>query len=113
MDSPSGGGDRPRSGRGPSCARDTSGRSRGRGRGTYNAPVCANKATTSSRSNGGNVGHSYAPPHSSEAAGISGITPTQRQQILDALNISKTKDRLHDKDDISWIIDMGASHHVT
>jgi transposase InsO family protein len=113
MDSPSGGGDRPRGGRGPGRGRDTSGRSGGRGRGTYNAPVRTNKATTSSCSSGGNGGQSHAPPHSSEAAGISGITPTQWQQILDALNISKTKDRLHGKNNISWIIDTGASHHVT
>ncbi|CAI8601250.1 unnamed protein product [Vicia faba] len=97
-------GDRPRGGRGPGCGRDTSGRSRGRGRGTYNAPVHANKVTTSSCSSGGNGGQSHAPPHSSEAAGISGITPTQWQQILDALNISKTKDRLHgpDDEDVDW-----------
>lgn len=29
------------------------------------------------------------------------------------MNISKTKDRLHGKNDISWIIDTGASYHVT
>ncbi|RHN79679.1 putative gag-polypeptide of LTR copia-type [Medicago truncatula] len=102
-------GDRPRGGRGSgrggaTTGRDTTGRSGGRGRGTYNAPARANKATTSSRSIGGNSGQSHAPPHSSEAAGISGITPAQWQQILDALNISKTKDRLHgpDDEDVDW-----------
>lgn len=29
------------------------------------------------------------------------------------MNNSKTKDRLHGKNDISWIIDTGASNHVT
>ncbi|XP_050896338.1 uncharacterized protein LOC127103092 [Lathyrus oleraceus] len=106
-------GDHPRGGRGPGRGRDTSGRSGGRGRSIYNTPVRANKAITSSRSSGGNVGQSHAPPHSSEATGISGINPTQWQQILNALNNSKTKDRLHGKNDISWVIDTGASNHVT
>ncbi|XP_050902923.1 uncharacterized protein LOC127115410 [Lathyrus oleraceus] len=93
-------GGRPRGGRG----RDTSGHSGGCGRSIYNTPVRANKAKTSSRRSGGNVGQSHAPPHSSEAAGISCINPTQWKQILDALNNSKTKDRLHgsDNEDIDW-----------
>lgn len=68
-------GDRPRGGRGPGRGRDTSSRSGGRGRSIYNTLVRANKAITSSRSNGGNVGQSHAPLHSSEAAGILGINP--------------------------------------
>ncbi|KAI5429174.1 hypothetical protein KIW84_033963 [Lathyrus oleraceus] len=106
-------GDRPRGGRGPGRGRDTSGRSGGRGRSIYSTTVRANKATISSRSSGGNVGQSHAPPHSSEAAGISGINLAQWQHILDALNNSKTKDRLHGKNDISWNIDTRALNHVT
>ncbi|KAJ1394382.1 Gag-polypeptide of LTR copia-type [Sesbania bispinosa] len=79
-------GDRPRGGRGPGRNGPIrgAGRSEGRGRGTNNAPVHANKATTA-----------------------------QWQQLLDTLNVPKTKDHLHGKNAISWIIDTGASHHVT
>lgn len=110
-------GDRPRGGRGPGRGGTTTGRgvgrSGGRGRGTHNAPVRANKAAAGSSSSGAKGGQSHAPPNSSEATGISGITPAQWQQILDVLNIPNPKDRLHGKNDITWIIDTGASNHVT
>ncbi|XP_062100880.1 uncharacterized protein LOC133806808 [Humulus lupulus] len=100
MGSLSGGGGRPRDGRGPGCGGATagrgSGRSGGHGRGTHNAPVRANKAAVGTSCSGAKDGQSHAPPNSIETAGISGLTSAQWQQILDALNVSKTKDRLHD-----------------
>ncbi|XP_062092281.1 uncharacterized protein LOC133798102 [Humulus lupulus] len=101
-------GDRPRGGCGPGRGGATAGRgagcSGGRGRGTHNALVRANKAVAGTSSSGAKGGQYHAPPNSIEAAGISGLTPGQWQQILDALTVSKTKDRLHGLDDeeVDW-----------
>jgi len=108
-------GDRPRGGRGQGRHGPMKGASRsgGRGRGTNNTSVHAHKATAGTNSYGAKGGPSHALPNLGESTGISGITPAQWQQLLDALNIPKTKDRLHGMNKISWIIDTGASHHVT
>ncbi|KAJ1417299.1 hypothetical protein SESBI_16726 [Sesbania bispinosa] len=97
MGSPTGGGTVLGGGRGPgrNGTMRGAGRSGGRGRGTNNAPVHANKATTGTSSNGAKGGQSHALMNSGEPTGISGITPAQWQQLLDALNDPKTKDRLH------------------
>ncbi|KAJ1440404.1 hypothetical protein SESBI_01976 [Sesbania bispinosa] len=106
-------GDRPRGGRGPGRNETMRGVRCSRGRGINNAPVHANKATTGTSSNSAKGGQSHALPNSGEPTVISGITLAQWQQLLDTLNVPKTKDRLHGKNDIPWIIDTGASHHVT
>ena len=48
-----------------------------------------------------------------KTAGLSGITPVQWQQLLNLLNAPKPNDRLHGTNDSAWIIDTGASNHVT
>lgn len=102
-------GDRPRGGRGPGRGSlgKGGGRSAGRGRGTT-PPVRAHK--TGGRGNTG-VQTTQAHPDSSETAGLAGVSPSQWQQLLELLNLSRTKDRLQGK--YSWIIDTGASNHVT
>ncbi|KAJ1399630.1 Retrotransposon gag domain [Sesbania bispinosa] len=74
-------GDRPRGGHGPGRNGPIrgAGRSGGRGRGTNNAPVHANKATAGTSSNDAKGRQSHALPNSSESTGISGITPAQWQ----------------------------------
>ncbi|PNY09733.1 hypothetical protein L195_g006290 [Trifolium pratense] len=96
-------GDRPRGGRRSGRSRTTqgrgAGRSGGRGRSSHNTHVRANMASASTSNTASKGGQSHAPPKTSEAAGIIGITPTQWQQILDALNSLNTNDRLHGKND--------------
>jgi len=99
-------------GRGGSTQGRGGGRSGGGSRSSHNPHVHANKAATSTNTTAPKGWQSHAPPKTSEAAGISGITPTQWQQILDALNNLNTNDRLHGKNDNAWIIDTGASNHV-
>ncbi|CAM8974826.1 unnamed protein product [Rhodiola kirilowii] len=101
-------GDRPRGVRGPGrggrgggrngAASGRSGRSGGN---SENQSVRANKTTTMSS---GQSNISQALPNTSEAAGLSGITPTQWQSILDLLNLQKPKDRLSgpSNEEVDW-----------
>ncbi|WCJ23129.1 Retrovirus-related Pol polyprotein from transposon RE2 [Euphorbia peplus] len=108
-------GDRPR-GRGMGRGGGTNGRNGGRGgrgRGGNGQKVRANKAVVGGSGNSGN-GTSGNVGGDPEAAGFSGITPGQWTQLLDLLNQAKTTERLQGKKaNFEWIIDTGATHHVT
>lgn len=45
--------------------------------------------------------------------GVSGITDEQWQLIQRVLNGGKPSECLSGKDDVSWILDTGATHHMT
>ncbi|XP_074297286.1 uncharacterized protein LOC141627989 [Silene latifolia] len=103
-------GDRPRgprnSGRGGSSknGRGSSARapSAGRGKGTttrINSTYTDNTPAVASAS------------LSSDPSSVTGLTTAQWQQLLDLLNIAKSKDHIHGKN--AWIIDTGATNHVT
>ncbi|KAL5832052.1 hypothetical protein ACOSQ4_017406 [Xanthoceras sorbifolium] len=63
---------------------------------------------------GSKVGNSQGLAGATEAAGLAGVSATQLQQLFDFLNLAKTKDRLYGKNsNFSWIIDTGASNHMT
>ncbi|KAL5703009.1 hypothetical protein ACHQM5_028155 [Ranunculus cassubicifolius] len=109
-------GDSPRGGRGPGRGGGVVERGSGRGRGYTNrnkGSARANKtivtATGSSQQQ-----QSAQLGDGPLAAGLAGMTTTQWQQLLDLLNQSKSLDYLNGKnDDLAWIIDTGATHHVT
>ncbi|XP_074314831.1 uncharacterized protein LOC141651000 [Silene latifolia] len=103
-------GDRPRgprnSGRGGSSknGRGSSARAPGvgRGKGTttrINSTYTDNTPAVASASS------------SSDPSAVAGLTTAQWQQLLDLLNIPKSKDHIHGKN--AWIIDTGATNHVT
>ncbi|KAM7473208.1 hypothetical protein LguiB_020451 [Lonicera macranthoides] len=97
-------GDRPRGGKGPGRGggrtgrggvRTGSGHGRGSGRGSGAPPVRANKTSGPGTSSGQQAGNSQGLAGATEAAGLAGVSATQLQQLLDFLNLAKTKDRLY------------------
>ncbi|KAJ9548782.1 LOW QUALITY PROTEIN: hypothetical protein OSB04_021325 [Centaurea solstitialis] len=85
----------------------------GRGRGTGKGRGAAVHATTT----GNNMGASSSGATSDPAAVLpGGISPAQWKQLLDMLGSASAKssdDRLGEYSNLSWIIDTGASNHVT
>ncbi|XP_021721334.1 uncharacterized protein LOC110688883 [Chenopodium quinoa] len=100
-------GDRPRGGRGSTTASRGGGRAGGRGRGSNSAPVRANKTNGQAPTHSSNNSAS----NSTDGAALAGISSAQIQQLLD--HLSSLKPKLHGKQDLGWIIDTGASNHVT
>ncbi|KAK9707259.1 hypothetical protein RND81_07G184500 [Saponaria officinalis] len=99
-------GDRPKLGRGSSRDDSKAGRGDGHGKGGItNTSVRAHKV-----GNGASSSTSFIQteelglPSSTNMTGLAGITPSQWQQILDLMNIPKSKDRLHgpEDEDIDW-----------
>ena len=102
--------DRPRGRRGGATTRGgRAGRGRGGGRGVpqarANKTVAAGGSSNDKPSGGGSL------PRDPASAGLAGITTDQWQNLLDLLNLPKPKDRL--TGECLWIIDTGATHHVT
>ncbi|XP_021769501.1 uncharacterized protein LOC110733723 [Chenopodium quinoa] len=102
-------GDRPLGGRGRGRGDSASGRGGGRagGRGAAGQQVRANKTVGQSSSNSTQGGGATA----NDGAALAGVSSTQIQQLIDHLNSMKPK--LQGKDELGWIVDTGASNHVT
>ncbi|XP_026384313.1 uncharacterized protein LOC113279882 [Papaver somniferum] len=109
-------GDRPRGGRGSGRGGRTNGRGRGgtnftsgrggRGQGAGNQVRAHNLNISDARQSGG--------ASSSEASGLTGVTATQLQQVLEFLNSKKSTPQLQGKKNKTvWIVDTGATNHVT
>ncbi|KAK9690010.1 hypothetical protein RND81_09G098600 [Saponaria officinalis] len=106
--------DRPRGGRGSGRGGSMGGRSnRGTGRGKGPSTSTSVRANNIVATSNDTQGTKITLPASSEGSGLASITPSQWQQILDLINIPKSKDCLHGKiNNNTWIIDTGASNHV-
>ncbi|XP_026435026.1 uncharacterized protein LOC113332446 [Papaver somniferum] len=109
-------GDIPRGGRGSGRGGRTNGRGRGgtnfaggrggRGQGAVNQVRAHNLNISDIRQSGG--------ASSSEASGLTGVTTTQLQQVLEFLNSRKSTPQLQgNKNETVWIVDKGATNHVT
>ncbi|XP_057249218.1 uncharacterized protein LOC130590685 [Beta vulgaris subsp. vulgaris] len=102
-------GDRPRGRRGGVVNR---GGRAGRGRGGRGAPPArANKTVAAGGGATDKPSGGASMPRDPAGAGLAGISSDQWQNLLDLLNLPKPKDRL--TGECLWIIDTGATHHVT
>ena len=80
------------------------------GRGRGNAP--RTNSTQIVNANSASAGFNLAITDN-ERQGIRGITDEQWQLIKRVINSTQPTDHLSGKDDVSWILDIGATHHIT
>lgn len=74
-------------------------------------PACANNVVGGGGLSEKLGGASTSQARDSVSAGLASITLEQWHHLLDLINLPKPKDRLNVKS--LWIIDTGATHHVT
>ncbi|XP_026431504.1 uncharacterized protein LOC113328696 [Papaver somniferum] len=107
-------GDRSRGGRGYGRGGRAGGRGRagftnsrgGRGQGTVNQVRAHNLNISETKQSGGAC--------SSDGSGLTGVTTTQLQQVLEFLNTRKSTSQLQGKKKKTvWIVDTGDTNHVT